>query len=110
MKKTDKKTENRIREVLTDVCELALDQFAGFSWLTHFANYNDFPNSLSVLCVYETNEQLEAADRDALRTLIKDKLASMGVHLKDIRQRVSFDTEEECSRNNDGNWTERLRQ
>lgn len=45
MRKTDKKTDNKLREVLTGVCDDALEEFAGFKWLTHLVNYDDFPKS-----------------------------------------------------------------
>lgn len=109
MRKSDKKIDNAIRVVLTDVCDIALEKYDGFVWLTHFVNYNHFPDSLSVVCVYETNEQLANTNKDELRFIIKDKLASIDIKLKDIRQHVSFDTEENCDKENNGSWNERFR-
>ncbi len=59
MRKTDKKIDNALIKVLTEVCDIAQENYAGFEWITHFANYNNFPGSLSVVCIYGTNEQLE---------------------------------------------------
>lgn len=53
MRKKDKKIDNELRLVLIDACEQALKDITGFQWLTHFlVNYDDFPNSLMVACVF----------------------------------------------------------
>ncbi len=98
-----------LREALTEVCCVAREKFEGFDWLTHFVNYSRFPGSLAVVCIYHTNEQLADTDKDGFRSLIKEKLESIDVKLKDIRQHVRFDTEENCNFENDGRWHERFR-
>lgn len=109
MKKSDKKLDNALIEVLTQACDIAQIKYPGFKWLTHFANYNNFPNSLIVVCVFDTNEQLIKTDRVGLRTLIKEKLLSININIKNISQQVDFDTEENCSNTHNGNWDERFR-
>lgn len=109
MRKSDKKIDNAIRNVLTEVCDIALEKYDGFVWLTHIVNYNHFPDSLSVVCVYDTNEQLANTNKDELRSLIKEKLASIDIKLKDICENISFDTEENCDKENNGSWNERFR-
>ena len=109
MRKTDKKIENALRQSLTEACETALEKYEGFQWLTHFVNYSDFPASLSIVCVYDTNAHLAKTDKEGMRTLIKEKLASIGIKMKDCRQQVRFDTEEDCDNDNDGRWNERFR-
>ena len=56
MRKTDKKIDNNIRNVLNKVCEQALIEVNGFVWLTHQVNYDKFPASLSVICVFDLND------------------------------------------------------
>ena len=113
MKKSDKKIENSIREALTAVCELALEDVAGFKWITHFVNYNDFPDSLSVVCVFDTDDALACVvsthQDDYLRTLIREKLDAAGIPIASMRQQVSFDTEEACNNQHDGKWHLRFR-
>lgn len=109
MRKTDKKIDNAIRVVLTQACDVAQIESDGFMWLTHFANYDCFPGSLSVVCIYDTNKNLAKANMGSMRALIKEKLASIDINLKDIRQHVSFDAEEQCKIENDGKWHERFR-
>lgn len=110
MRKTDKKTDKMLREALMDVCDAAQTGFDGFEWLTHFADYNRFPGSLTVVCVYATNAQLAGTDRAGICLLIKDGLESIGINIKDIHRHVVFDTEENCTNENDGKWRERFRQ
>ena len=108
MKKTDKKIENAVIDVLTEACDVAQQASAGFMWLTHFVNYSSFPDSLSVVCVYDTNENLARADKESMRALIKEKLAAIGVQMKEARKQVSFDTEEQCQLEHDGKWQKRF--
>ena len=109
MRKTDKKTDRAITEVLTEVCDLAQENYDGFEWITHFVNYSDFPDSLNVVCIYDTNEQLEKTDTHGLRLLINEKLLSIGIAIKDIGRYIDFDTQERCNSENNGKWNERFR-
>lgn len=98
MKKSDKKTENAIRAALTDVCEIALEEIDGFKWITHYVSYNSFPDSLSIVCVFEDTESLITAKKSGediiLIDLIQEKLASQNMVIKNIKSTVSFNTEE----------------
>lgn len=109
MRKTDKKTDNALIDALTEVCVIAQKNYDGFSWITHFANYKNFPDSLSVVCIYDTNEQLRKADVKGLCMLINKTLMSIGIHIKDVKRHISFDTEENCTSENNGNWNQRFR-
>ncbi|WP_076410323.1 Fis family transcriptional regulator [Shewanella sp. UCD-KL12] len=113
MRKSDKKIENSLRESLTQVCEQALEQVEGFEWITHLVNYDNFPQSLKIICVFDTNEQLSAAlenkQDEYLIKLIQQALTKVSIKVKDLSAKVSFDTEENCSRQDDGKWSSRLR-
>ena len=112
MKKHEKKIEKVLREGLTEVCETALDEVQGFKWITHLADYNDFPSSLSVVCVFDTNDDLSGAlnarKDDYLCSLIKEMLSAVDIHIKAIRRHVKFDTEKACNEENGGRWHERF--
>ncbi len=108
MKKTDKKIDNAIRGALTEVCDKALEEHDGFMWLTHRVDYQNIPASLSITCVFDTNEQLSNTHVDDLRVIIKNKLASIAIYINDSRQTVRFDTEENCTKEHKGNWQQRL--
>ena len=113
MKKTDKKYEKAIREALTEACDIALDEVAGFQWLTHEVNYSRFPDSLAVVCIFDTNSELASAllakQDDFLRSLIREKLSAAGISIKDTARQVSFDTEEACALEHGGKWQQRLK-
>ena len=109
MKKSDKKIDNALISTLTEVCDIAQERYKGFEWLTHFANYDRFPGSLEVVCIYDTNAHLARTDREGMCSLIKEKLLSIGIKIKDIRKHVSFDTEENCRIEHNGKWNERFR-
>ncbi|MDC8830275.1 Fis family transcriptional regulator [Alteromonas gilva] len=108
MKKTDRKRDNVLRETLTEVCEAALERYPGFVWLTHFANYSEFPDSLSVWCIFDTEAQLASADTASLTALINHQLEHVGIKVKNIQKHVSFDTEEACRIAHGGNWKRRF--
>lgn len=113
MKKTDKKIENAIVGSLTEVCDIALKGIDGFEWITHFVNYSNVPQSLSVVCIFDTKESLlnvvKSRKDEELRQLIRQKLSTVDIHIKDVQKQVSFDTEEACQNVNGGNWDERFR-
>lgn len=98
MKKTDKKIENAIRKSLTEVCEIALKDIEGFEWITHHVNYNQFPKSLLITCVFDTqtalSKLLSSGKEEYLYLLIEDKLGMVNIPINNIRKQVSFDTKE----------------
>lgn len=112
MRKSDKKMENNLRITLTEVCETALKNFNGFEWLTHVVNYSNFPASLKVICVFDTNDNLsrfmESNSCQELGFLIQKKFFELDINLKTITNHLSYDTEENCKKHNNGKWADRL--
>ncbi len=96
MKKTDKKREKSIVQGLTQVCEIAKNEVSGFEWLTHTINYNDFPNSLMVHCIFTSDESIrqviDSGQDEAIFKLICDELVLIDTNFKGISNRVTFDT------------------
>ena len=109
MKKSDKYIDKVLIQALTEVCEIAKVEYDGFQWLTHFVNYSSFPSSLIVVCIYDTNQQLANTNVNGLRVLIKEKLISIDIHIKDLHKQINFDTEEDCYLEHNGNWNIRFR-
>ncbi|MDO6613373.1 Fis family transcriptional regulator [Shewanella sp. 1_MG-2023] len=111
MKKTDKKLDNQIRDTLTDVCEVLLEQCSGFEWLTHTVNFNAFPASLKVVCIFENDPQLTQlalSKEDAfIQNLIIHKLLQQGIKVQ--AKQIVFDSETRCEAQNNGNWAQRLK-
>ncbi|MBL4942444.1 MAG: Fis family transcriptional regulator [Colwellia sp.] len=112
MRKTDKKIDNQLRIVLTDVCETALKEINGFQWLTHLVNYSNFPKSLKMVCVFGTNEQLAIftsnSGKTSFTSLIEVKLDDIGIKFKNVADHILYDTEENCAKDHNGNWADRL--
>ncbi|KZN30442.1 hypothetical protein N480_05675 [Pseudoalteromonas luteoviolacea S2607] len=112
MRKSDKKLEKSIVTALTEACEEALKQYDGFQWLTHIVNYQRFPDSLSVICVFDNKAHLRLAINDdkgeQFKILIEGKLSSCNIKVKGIKKRILFDTEEACNNEHGGNWNKRL--
>jgi hypothetical protein len=128
MRKTDKKLEKGLITALTKVCEQALEEIKGFQWLTHQVNFNDFPRSLRVTCVFETRAQVTVlldsplqtfqaqpqdispplSDSTILADLIFDELSNVGIYLHDRRIQIKFDSEEACLAEHEGKWNRRL--
>jgi hypothetical protein len=112
MRKSDKKMENQLRIMLTEVCETALKNFNGFEWLTHIVNYSNFPASLNVICIFDTNDNMSnfinSNHRHELVSLIQKKFFDVGINLKSINNHISYDTEENCTKDNNGKWSDRL--
>ena len=112
MRKTDRKTDNQLRLVLTDVCEITLNEVNGFQWLTHLVSYSNFPKSLKVVCVFDTNENLASfMSKDSkkdLTSLIQVKLDEVDVIVKNMTDHILYDTEENCKKEHNGKWADRL--
>lgn len=106
--KTEKKIDNNVRLALTSACEQFLEDVQGFQWLTHQANYTNFPASLLITCVFDTLEGQQSADVNAIHKLLQSKLLKIGVKVKALKQQVIFDSEEACKLEHGGDWTERL--
>lgn len=112
MKKTIKKLDSQVVKALTIACEIAKQKVKGFEWLTHTADYSNFPGSLLVRCVFDTQASLAEVKSNAqdelFVKLIHAELLRVGVLLKSPKRHVLFDTEEACTRDNNGSWKQRL--
>lgn len=110
--KTEKKIDNHIRTALTEVCETLLKDVPGFIWLTHQANYTNFPASLMITCVFDTEAEKEHAiangDKSHIEKRIQAKLLKVGVKFKSVTKQIMLDSEEACAHYQEGNWAKRL--
>jgi hypothetical protein len=112
MQKTVKKLDNNVVRALTQVCETAKQKVPGFNWLTHRADYANFPASLVVTCVFNSRAEVDEVRKQELdiylRKLIQGSLLRVGVVLKDARRNMVLDSEESCMAEHQGDWTRRL--
>ena len=112
MKKTVKKLDNNVTKALTIVCNSAKQDIVGFEWLTHSANYSNFPASLVITCVLDKSDSLDVmlvSGQDIeLRKQIQTQLLKAGILLKNVKHHVFFDTEQACLLEHNGDWKRRL--
>ena len=113
LNKTTKKIDDNICKALTIVCESEKTNIDGFIWLTHRANYTNFPASLIVTCVFDIDAEVKALpdnkQGEKLMNSIQKQLLKVGVVAKNIRQNIHFDSEESCLREHQGKWENRLK-
>ncbi|WP_394143809.1 Fis family transcriptional regulator [Vibrio atypicus] len=102
MRKTDKKIENLIRDVLTEVCEDTLKGYEGFLWVTHTVKFSSFPQSLEIVCVFETNQDranfLVGEGQQHVSATIRNAFNKVGVQLKNVSKQISYDTRQNRER------------
>jgi len=113
LNKTTQKIDNNVCKALTLACEIFTAEIDGFTWLTHRANYTNFPASLVVTCIFEIDAEVNAIKENKqdeyFREIIQKQLLKVGVVLKSVRHNVHFDSEESCLREHNGQWPERLK-
>ena len=51
---------------------------------------------------------MESNSHRKLGTLIQTKLFELDINIKNISNHLSYDTEENCTKNNNGKWADRL--
>lgn len=97
MRKSDKKVDKLIREVLTDVCEGTLKGYDGFLWVTHTVKFSSFPQSLNIICVFETNQDrthfLQGEGQQHVSTTIQRAFNNVGVQLKNVSKQISYEVQ-----------------
>ncbi|WP_414829783.1 Fis family transcriptional regulator [Alteromonas sp. H39] len=111
MKKQDKKRDNAIRKALTAVCETLLDSQPGFVWLTHKVDYKRFPQSLTIVLIFENDSQMQQCKVKALPDigrLVTSHLSEAGIIVPCIDRHLHFDSEAACKADHNGNWARRL--
>ena len=104
--------ERRLVATLTEACETAKAELVGFAWLTHEINYVEFPSSLRVVWVFDTQVQkdqaLASGQGGRMIELTAEALSEARVPVSPVAAHVQFDSEEECQRTHGGNWQLRL--
>ena len=100
MKKSFKKLDNTVIRALTNACEIAKDWDCGFEWLTHTADYNQFPESLMVTCVFSSEGDIARGTEQnielKLHQLIAFNLSAEQIVLKNVSKHIRFVADEPC--------------
>ena len=112
LSKTQKKIDSQLCKTLHNCCENYLKKIDGFCWITHQADYANFPASLLISCVFETDAHISALREGdsalAIKQHLQQQLLKTGVRLKDARLQIRWDSEEACKLHHAGNWAQRL--
>ncbi|MBC3953409.1 hypothetical protein [Pseudomonas triticifolii] len=111
-KREQAQTERRLIAALTQSCETAKSEIAGFCWLTHEVDYAQFPDSLQVIWVFDTVSAKDQALSQGLDKrmiqLTAGALDELDIRLTQLPRHVHVDSEEQCQRENGGDWALRL--
>lgn len=89
--------ERELIRTLTLACETAKSEIVGFQWLTHDVNYEQFPQSLVVTWMFdsEANKERALACAHKARTLALTLAAfdEVGISVSSIADHVAFSVE-----------------
>lgn len=112
-KREQAQTDRRLVSALTNACETAKAEMPGFCWLTHEVDYAAFPASLQVVWVFDTladkNAALERGLDKRMIGLTVEALDDAQVSLSNAAAHVHVDCEEQCLRENAGDWQQRIK-
>ncbi|MBI6780451.1 hypothetical protein [Pseudomonas syringae] len=112
-KREQAQTDRRLVSALTNACETAKAEMPGFCWLTHDVDYAAFPASLQVVWVFDTLADKNAALQRRLDKrmigLTVEALDDAQVSLSNAAAHVHVDCEEQCLRENAGDWQQRIK-
>ncbi|WP_439858377.1 hypothetical protein [Pseudomonas syringae] len=112
-KREQAQTDRRLVSALKNACETAKAEMPGFCWLTHEVDYAAFPASLQVVWVFDTladkNAALERGLDKRMIGLTVEALDDAQVSLSNAAAHVHVDCEEQCLRENAGDWQQRIK-
>ncbi|WP_275545754.1 MULTISPECIES: hypothetical protein [unclassified Pseudomonas] len=89
--------ERELIRALTLACETAKSEVVGFQWLTHDVDYEQFPQSLVVTWVFDTEANkaraLASADKARMLALTLAAFDEVGISVSRIADHVAFSVE-----------------
>ena len=104
--------DRELSRTLTQACDVAKAEVEGFGWVTHEVRWDDFPASLRVIWIFESNADIARALKEGwnqrLLALTDRALRDAEITVKRVEQHMDLDSEEECQRADAGNWRARL--
>ena len=94
MKKTEKKIENTLSNILTPFCEDKLKSIPNFLFVTHTVNYLKFPESLMIEIHFNTFESSQKAEKQFPKELLSEWLEPYflknGFKVKNLKNRFLY--------------------
>jgi len=89
--------ERELIRTLTLACEAAKSEIVGFQWLTHEVDYEQFPQSLVVTWVFDSEANkaraLACADKARMLALTLAAFDEVGISVSTIADHVAFSIE-----------------
>ena len=89
--------ERELIRALTCACETAKAEIVGFQWLTHEVDYQQFPQSLVVTWMFDSEASraraLAGADKSRMCELTQVAFEEVGISVADIAAHVAFSVE-----------------
>jgi hypothetical protein len=90
--------ERELIRTLTRACETAKSEIIGFQWLTHDVDYQQFPQSLVVTWMFDSEthkvQALASSDKSRMRELTLAAFEEVGISVADIAAHVAFSVEQ----------------
>jgi hypothetical protein len=90
--------ERELIRALTRACETAKAEIVGFQWLTHEVDYQQFPQSLVVTWMFDSEankaQALASTDAARMRELTQAAFEEVGISVADITAHVAFSVEQ----------------
>jgi hypothetical protein len=93
-------SEKQLIVALTDVCEWAKHEIAGFSWLTHVGHWRN----PAVTVVFDTEKNKNDALIQGCDNALEAQIQFAGACVKAKIKQVRFESEEACKRRCNGDW------
>ncbi|VXC66928.1 conserved hypothetical protein [Pseudomonas sp. 8Z] len=86
--------ERELIRTLTNACETAKSEIVGFQWLTHEVDYEQFPQSLVVTWMFDSEANkaraLASPDKARMQVLTLAAFAEVGISVANIDKHVVF--------------------
>lgn len=90
--------ERELIRALTCACETAKAEIVGFQWLTHEVDYQQFPQSLVVTWMFDSEANraraLASSDAARMRELTQVAFEEVGISVADIAAHIVFSVEQ----------------
>ncbi|OEC36150.1 hypothetical protein SAMN05216600_101112 [Pseudomonas cuatrocienegasensis] len=90
--------ERELIRTLTGACETAKSEIVGFQWLTHEVDYAQFPQSLIVTWMFDSEatkaRALASPDKASMLELTQAAFEEVGIHVSCIAEHVAFAVEQ----------------
>jgi hypothetical protein len=90
--------ERELIRSLTTACETAKSEIVGFQWLTHEVDYEQFPQSLVVTWMFDSEASraraLASGDKARMQALTQTAFDEVGISVSTIASHVAFSVEQ----------------